>query len=60
MDASEQTAELLACLRAIKRQNDEILSKLDGIMSDLNQMQPGTFASYVVRTLHDIDFVIRH
>jgi hypothetical protein len=60
VDQSEQFAEVLSSLHLIQRQNDLILSKLDGIMSDLNQVQPGTFASVVTNALQDIAFVIKH
>lgn len=60
MDPSAQVEEILSTLHSIRRQNDAILHKLDAIMSDLNQVQSGTFASYVVNTLHDIDFMLKH
>jgi hypothetical protein len=59
MDSTVQLAEVLEQLRAIRHQNAEIISKLDGLMSDLNQVQTGTFASCVVNALNDINFALR-
>ncbi len=60
MEAADQLAEIRDSLREIRQQNDAILEKLDGLMSDLNQAQSGTFASYVVNTLNGIDFMLQN
>ena len=60
---NDEFASILATLQSqnerIIEQQDKILDKLDGLLSDMNSIQSGTFANYVYETLREIRFAIR-
>jgi hypothetical protein len=59
-DLTGYLANLQSQNEQIIKQQELILQKLDGLLSDLNSVQSGTFANYDYEALREIRFSISH